>query len=469
MRRVLLALALIFLAFGAEAQQFYRSDAPSAIGGNLVGFNNIDFPFNNFFKSLNSESGPTGYPEVFDSDGYPNNPSGSGGIPLSGTIGGSILLPDNYCTTHWMVDWQGTLGASAQPGYIISPSGTPPRITVVSGSSFVSGSADDNMELYGTNGAVEFRFNDCSTGGINAPAGNNLSVGFLSGASYGTAVSGGSTLKNMRLYRCLTTYPNYNSLTPCTAATAALNANPSFGGFNPDFIASVSHARPAWLRFLAGFGVNTVLNTLTKYAYRPLPTQFSYSSGRWNPGSWAGEITCPTPSGGKCGSDAFSATIAGATLVDGFMVQGYLQAGTQTVVPTLALNGGTAYPLINQGGGAQANFTASISDGGGSCNGSSSYSGVAGTCMVVTAVANGTLLVNGPVFGQNVLPGTTIASQASGTTGSTGSYVVSQSLAVPSAAQEMGGLGTGFFVPIIILQQPTTLRCKRGSTRRKHL
>lgn len=54
--------------------------------------------------------------------------------------------------------------------------------------------------------------------------------------------------------------------------------------------------------------------------------------------------------------------------------------------------------------------------------------------MTVSAVATGALVVGNTVIGANVLSGTTIVSQTSGTTGSTGVYVVSNSQTVMSEA-----------------------------------
>lgn len=430
-RYVVVSLIACIASAGASAQQLYRSDSPGGTG-QLAGFSNTDVPFNNFFKTVSIT--PTGQnPPIFDIDGYPNN----GTTPAS-IIGGNLTLPPDFCNYHWIVDWQGTLGSALHPGFRITRAAPGGGFTIFSGSSFVTGgsSPGSTMDLFGTNGAVEFSFsgNTCNTYALK-----NYAASLVSTATGWLPNATSSGLKNMRLYRC-SSQTGYKT---CADATAALNAN-VFGGFNPDFINEMLALRPGWLRFLGGIGTNSVASNLSSFKYRILPTSFSYESGHFDPGSWVGEITCPYTSGANCNSDAFATTTGPSSPTDGMLIQGYLQASNVTNAPTLTLNGGATYPIINPGG--QASFTASISDGGGACNAGSTYSGVAGTCMIVSAVGSGTLTAGALVYGLNVLPGTTIVSQPSGTTGGVGSYIVSQSLNITSATQATSGLAVGALV-----------------------
>ena len=74
--------------------------------------------------------------------------------------------------------------------------------------------------------------------------------------------------------------------------------------------------------------------------------------------------------------------------------------------------------LIGSTQAPDASFTASIS----------------GTTMTVTAMASGVIALGGLVFGSTVIDGTSIVSQSTGSPGGTGTYVVSASQTVASAA-----------------------------------
>jgi hypothetical protein len=441
----LLAVLLCLSISGASAQNFYRSDPPGATAGVLVGEGicGPSFPFNNLLKCSQSEQGPTAYPQVFDNDGYPNNPNGTGGIPLVSTIIENVALPTDYCNfygttptlSYWEFRWKGTQGTNLAPGWKWQ---APGNITVISGTNYVTNGAAE-IDLYGGTSAtafvtpVIFTMAGCNLANLFSASGANNSVsGWRQGATYGAAVAGGANFSDFQLLACRPSYPGYNPATPCSAVEAAANAADAIGGgYAPDFINAIAHLHPGWLRpFLPNFG------NLTSFKYRMRTTNFSYANARWDAASWAGQITCPN-SGGNCTSDVLAATLGSGPPTDGLMVQGYLQAATLTKAPCLALNGGTCYPMSGSGQGSFANVTASVSDGGGACNGSSTYSGVAGTCMIESGSG---LLVGAALYGCQatgvcLVPGTTIVSNPAPNI-----YVLSQSVLLPSTTVSMHGL-----------------------------
>lgn len=443
MIRFVLLLVILLAPTDVNAQQFYVSGAPQGTSV-LVSFNCVEFPFNDMMKCATiGPNGPTGYPGVLDANGYPNNGT------LTSALGANIELPFGYCNYHWVIDWSATtFGTNAVPAFKIQgPPGALARISVVSGSSFVSNinPPSTEMDVFGVSsgagsygldgGSVEFTLNNCTTNPNNNSA-PNLLVSFLANAS-------DSGVTHIRLYRCLTTYPGYSAGSPCDAAKAAINSDTTFGGLTPDFVSGVSgvmHTQPKWLRFLGQVGDDSNLNNLTKAAYRALPSQLSYVSQRFVPSRWAGQMVYTAPSGG--GGDKLAATTSdgSATLTDGLLVQGYTGTSTTTDAPCLALNGGVCEPIIAEGAGpASAFFTASISDGGGTCNSGSTYSGVAGTCMIVTTTPSTTLLIGSLIYAQGVLA--TIVSQPAGTPGAQGEYILSTSFNLASNANvSMAGI-----------------------------
>jgi hypothetical protein len=411
-------------------------------GGNIFGMGCSDDEFVNLFKCAGSESGPTGYPAVFDQNGYPNNTMA---MPIASSIAEDVSLPLDYCQYPWEIRWSGTMGTNAQPGFKFGAGGV--ILTVISGNQFVStatgdGSGTSELDFYGTNGDVIFTIAGCTPANLNAP--RNTNSGWRGGASFGTGVAGGSTLSDLQLLPCKSEYPSYDSGTPCSAVeTYEAKYDSIGGGFTPTFLTTIEDLHPGWLRT----GTNPNFGNTSSLNYRRLPTAFSYTNPIWVPSTWSqngpapyGLLTCPN-SAGKCTADQLSATLSGVTLTDGTMVQGYLQAATQTSAPCLSLNSGTCYPMTNEtqnGGGAT--FTASISTGGsGGCGAGSTYSGTAGTCMVVTGVS-GTLYPNTAIWCTGCTGGLAIVDQASGSTGGAGSYVVSKSLNLPAAYTYASGL-----------------------------
>lgn len=74
---------------------------------------------------------------------------------------------------------------------------------------------------------------------------------------------------------------------------------------------------------------------------------------------------------------------------------------------------------------------------------------IAATAMTVTAIASGTIVVGGAVSGTNVIDGTYISSQSSGTPGGIGVYVVNQSQTVLSTTLTMASATLDTLTPNI--------------------
>jgi hypothetical protein len=327
---------------GVLAQSFYRSDATTNQNV-LVGFVTNDFPFLNFLKMASNQQvnggGTSAWPSTFDTNNYPNN-----GV-LSETVSMSITVPTDYCSYHWILDWTGTAGTSGNPTFQINGgSASSPRMTIYAGSSFVSGgSANFQMQAFGTNGKIEFSWK-CETLEGNS---DSVPVWWLSGST-------NTNLNNMRLYRCV---PD------CTTATTQINQYPlSFGGFNPDFIAKMQALKPGWIRTLNMNTIN-IPGNLTSMTYSPPITEFSYFNDYWMPSQWVGTIT-------NNGSDGYSnETTLGKILVPGMTVQGKFSATNTGTSPTFALDGGTALPILQTtaavmfAGGIKATAETLIYDG----------------------------------------------------------------------------------------------------------
>lgn len=425
---------VLFYACNAAAQITTLGGAGNTAtptsGGELFGIQCSDDIFTNYFKCAGSESALNTfvYPPILDQYGYPNNVSF---MPIAGSIIDEPVLPVDYCNYSWEISWAGDLGTLANPGFKFQP---PNNVapTIVSGGSFgtINGS---EMDLHGHNGKVIFTMTGCNIKNVNGST--QVVGGWKSGASFGTGVAGGTTLSDLKLLPCDSSYPGYNSASPCAAVEAWSsyweNLIPGFSGFTPRILSTLASLHPAWLRSgtLPNFGNTSSFN------YRRRPQHFSYLNGIWNPTAWAGQIAVS--------SNQLTATLGGQSLTDGLMVQGYLQAATTTAQPCLILNSGTCYPMTAETQNSGGSFTGSISDGGaGGCIAGASYSGNAGRCLVITSGSN--ILIGQVLFCTGCLPGTVIASQVSGTTGQSGVYTVtsSQTLNLSSATMWVSGLAT---------------------------
>ena len=306
MRRLPVLVALATLLGG------WTHGKPPYAQNNLVGFYSTDFPEMNILTS-GALSGSGSWPGTLDANNYPNNGILSGNINVSG-----IQFPPTYASTNWILDWTGECGAtSGSPGFQLAPTGTAsPRITVISGSSFVSGSTASALNTYGTNGSVTF----------------SLAANALNSANQATfrfQVATYSSCANARLYRS----------TDATAINATA-CKTNYQCATPEFVAAVQALHLGWLRTM-NFEQSVANSNLTSTTYAPPPGAISYFSNYWSPAAWAGTISCSC----SAGTDSYSATLAGATLVDGLTIQGNIASANTGTAPTLTLNSGTAVPI----------------------------------------------------------------------------------------------------------------------------
>lgn len=276
------------------------------ISGNMLisGFQSSDYVFVNVVKSCASLQANSGfaYPSVLDADNFPvtNN--------LTATVFCSIrALPPSYAGA-WKLRWSGTQGSAAHPGIQLQ-SGT--TVSNVAGTGCaVSGSTTFNLSVYGTDCTFTFTF-------TTPPA--FASLAFLTGASFQSGMT-------LQLYE--------------VANETALNANPN--AINPDFLGIERVLNPVIIRTLGSNDVNDN-NNFTTAAFQSPSSALTYQSTRWEPTVWAGTIL---------GGDAYAATLAGALAVDGQTIQGQITNANTTTSPTLSLNGGTAFPIVQMTGNA---------------------------------------------------------------------------------------------------------------------
>ena len=90
---------------------------------------------------------------------------------------------------------------------------------------------------------------------------------------------------------------------------------------------------------------------VTGTAYELPTTAFSYLNGYWDV-QHLGRADHAGGSSGSCpgSGDAYSATLGGATLIDGQTIQGQFVNANTTTCPTLSLNGNSAIPILSING-----------------------------------------------------------------------------------------------------------------------
>lgn len=264
-------------------------------------FNGGEFPFINLMLTAGGLSSPGNFafPSVLNSNGYPVTTS------LQQNISGELAIPGRYTdsSTHWVLEWTGTQGTRAFPGFqLILSTG----VTEVGSSGCVSGTTRYDLTVFGTNCKIEFTF--------NGPHAKTIGFRFLSGASFD------GSLGNLAFYR--------------KSQESAFKAGEIF---NPDFVSAVRFLNPRVIRTVNWNKVNGPSNIAN--AAQQIPTAaFSYGP-RWDPTIWVGAAS---------GTNAYAATLKGvSTLVDGQTVQVQFTNANTSINPTFNLNSSGAFPIVD--------------------------------------------------------------------------------------------------------------------------
>ena len=136
--------------------------------------------------------------------------------------------------------------------------------------------------------------------------------------------------------------------------------------------------------------------------------------------------------GGQIGA-IFSGYIQGNVLTVTQLTSGGISLN-QTVAGTNVANGTTITQMLS-GAGGQVNETGTYQLNTYTSNPTPTFTGsISGTTLTVSAISQGTLGIGCVLSGTNIVSGTSIASQISGTTGGVGTYSVSVSQSVSSEA-----------------------------------
>lgn len=309
---VVCALALLSGSADSRPRGIVATSTAFVPGQTILNVGNYDsdggeYPFINMFKGgigWPSTSSSFAYPAVLDANNYPVTAS------LGATIGFSVPIPDFYCdpATVWVIEWTGTQGDATTPGLQFSASS---GFTVTAGGSFVKGATSSNLNLFGTDGSVEFTFNAHHPGGI-------VGVSFMVGANFP------GTLNNLALYR--------------KAQQADYRAGTIF---NSDYIAVLKGAKPRALRML-NWNLANGGNNLANAAQMTPTTALTYGF-YWQPSIWAGAAS---------GTNTYTATLAGlSSIVDGTTIQ-VLMTNANTGASTLNVNSLGAISIGDMNGSA---------------------------------------------------------------------------------------------------------------------
>lgn len=294
----------ILLAATAAGPAIHMTQPAAAKGGavlNLGPFTSGEYPFINVMMSAGGFASSAGFafPAILDENGYPVTAS------LPQDVGGVAAIPGEFtdASTHWVLQWSGSLGSSTHPGLqLILSNG----VTEIGSSGCVSGSTAYNLSVFGKNCRIEFVFNGKHPHGL-------LAFKFMAGAAFD------GSLANLALYR--------KSHQAAFAAGAI---------FNPDFLAAVQVFGPRVIRTLNWSLAN---NSNLANAAQQTPAGALGFGPRWDK-----KIFLPHPA---TGTNAYAGTLAGVSaLTDGLTVQ--LQfANANTGPATFDLNGLGAVTVAN--------------------------------------------------------------------------------------------------------------------------
>lgn len=270
--------------------------------------------FKNLARSLISVQSAAGYayPAILDVNGYPTS------SPQS-TIAGSIKMPGNLALSSQLVlKWSGTASIQLARGA--------PGFTVVSGSNFVSGSTDYNLNVVGTNARVVFTFRGSMPTGVT--------LNFLAGGKF-------SGLSNLVLCRLSDEAAIDRATTPEEM-------------FDDDYVSIYKTLNPGIFRPMGW--VNPNFGNVSQARYiAPWQSALNLIDQRWVPSAWAGATSgtntyvCAAP---KDASNVY---------VDGELIQLQFASSNTSNAVTVNSGGRGAVPVLTSSG--QAPSSGSISAG----------------------------------------------------------------------------------------------------------
>lgn len=352
MLRFITAILAILLAGHADARVSRGSyKAPSAQGNHVfnVGFNDQTNMNLNVFKVFQSQSfSINSLPTYFDQDGFPIAMLGSGGSFGSALLQAGTGFTDNGTTyaISWESSrpWTGQLSANINvtlcQGFPVggSCSTGAHSTSVFKGGGSAGACTGTDPYLTGTDWCrVEFNF--------VGYAGNQFSFGYPSGANnYAAGTGPVYMVRKGQDEACVKGQTSGPSGT-CVSSI-----------YTPEYIALMAGQHPNPIRTLGLTNVNN--GNISSWNCRTKPTTFSNLNSVYCPSMWAGggggsasgaNITCPNVSGPFCSSDVFTASANSAypTLVDGTIVQGWINFASVGTTATLNYAGSGAKTIVD--------------------------------------------------------------------------------------------------------------------------
>lgn len=268
---------------------------PTLLGSSLdVGM------FKNLALSLISLQSGAGYayPSILDQNGFPTS------TPAS-NIYGLVKFPSNIsASTQMVLKWSGTGSVQLGRGA--------PGFTVVSGKNFVSGGADYNLNVVGSNARVVFTFR------TSVPS--SVSLSFLAGGKF----SGFGSFVLCRL----------SDEAAIDAATTPEEL------FSDDYVAAYKSLYPGIFRPMGWTNPNFGNVSQSRYL-APWRTAIALLSPRWAPGAWAGTTS------GTNDYTCSAQTDATKAYVDGEMIHLQFAAANTSKSVTINSAGRGVVPVLS--------------------------------------------------------------------------------------------------------------------------
>lgn len=327
------SMSIVSSSHAAALRSAATTNTPKNINHMVIGTTIEPGMFKNLALSLVSFQSSPGYayPAILDNNGYPKS------TPAY-NIFGQVGIPSTVLvSTQMVLKFSGTgaiqLGRGA-PGFAI-----------VSGANFVSGGANFNLSVVGTNARVVFTF----VGSVPS----QVSFSFLAGGKF-------SALSNVVFCRL-------------ADEAAIASASTPEEMFDDQYVATYQTLNPGVLRPMGWTNPNFGNVSQSRYI-APWQTSINISSQRWAPGAWAGSTmgtnsyTCAAP------SDATK------SYVDGEMIQLQFSAANTSTVVTLNSGGRGVVPLL-VGTGATTGQPASVGAIGANSLATLTYDAVLGAFM----------------------------------------------------------------------------------------